>query len=109
MNGIGNGYKQVWYCTDDARVQSKLFRYCKDNNLPYRKLGYEAFKVGTYTNFDVWTADEYQTGYRTSNACAVSSALAGIVGFMANILGIEHDVDLDMREGLNGQTTQAEV
>src|ERR1035437_6979594 len=109
LNNLTNNYKQVWDCTDDARVQKKLSAYCKENYLPYRKLGYEAFKVGTYTDFNVWTTDDYATGYRTSNACAVTSALAGIVGFMANILQVNEDIDLDMKPILTKEVAHEEA
>ena len=97
-----NNDKQVWDCTDDARVQKALSNWCKDK-ISYRKIGYEGFKVGTYTDFNVWTTDDYAPGYRTSNACAVTSALAGVVGIMANILNLSQDIDLDMKEVLNGK------
>lgn len=109
--GYLEGFKensQVWDCTDDARVQKALSMFCRDN-ISYRKIGYEGFNVGTYTDFDVWTVDGYETGYRTSNACAVTSALAAVVGFMSNILNVEKDVDLNMKEVLSGEKEEKQT
>lgn len=87
----------IWDCTDDARIQRKVYDWSKSNRIRYRKIGYEGFTAGSYKNYDVWTAPDYQPGYRTSNACASSSAFAAVMGFMAQGLGLEGDVNLDIR------------
>lgn len=88
----------IWDCTDDARIQRKVYDWSKTRNIQYRKIGYEGFTAGSYKNYDVWTSPDYQPGYRTSNACAASSAFAAVMGFMAQGLGISYDVNLDIRK-----------
>lgn len=87
----------IWDCTDDARIQRKVFEWSRHNNITYRKIGYEGFTVGSYKNYDVWTSEDYQPGYRTSNACAASSAFAAVMGFMAEGFNIAGDINLDIR------------
>ena len=88
----------IWDCTDDARVQRKIFHWKQQyNHVDYRKIGYEGFQVGTYTNYDVWTTEDYRPGYRASNACAASSMLAAVVGFMAHGLALDNDINLNIR------------
>lgn len=90
----------IWDCTDDARIQRKVYDWSRTNNIVYRKIGYEGFTVGSYKNYDVWTSEDYQPGYRTSNACAASSAFAAVMGFMAQGLGVQGDVNIDIRRVL---------
>lgn len=92
----------IWDCTDDARIQRKIFTWRKKygETVQYRKIGYEGFDVGTYVNYDVWTVPDYQPGYRTSNACAATSALAAVVGYMAQGLNMKHDINLNVKEML---------
>ncbi len=92
----------IWDCTDDARIQRKIFKWREQygSQVEYRKIGYEGFDVGTYVNYDVWTVPNYQPGYRTSNACAATSALAAVVGFMAQGLGMKHDININVKEVL---------
>jgi len=93
----------IWDCTDDARIQRKVFKWSRDwNYVNYRKIGYEGFSVGTYTNYDVWTTEDYRPGYRTSNACAASSALAAVIGFMAHGLKLSKDINLNIKDVLEG-------
>ena len=93
-----NTPKLFWDCTDDARIQRVVFDYCKEKNWNYRKIGYEGFNVGTYQDYGVWTAKDYRPGYRTSNACAATSALAAVVGFMATGLDISKDVNINIKD-----------
>lgn len=92
------GQYMIWDCTDDARIQRMIFKWSKQVSFKYRKIGYEAFKVGTYVNYDVWTEPDYQPGYRTSNACAATSALAAVVGLMAEGLDVGEDININMRD-----------
>lgn len=87
----------IWDCTDDARVQRKIYEWKnKFSSVFYRKIGYEGFNVGTYTNYDVWTTESYQPGYRTSNACAATSALAAVIGLFAQGLDLNNDINLNI-------------
>jgi len=98
-----NSKATLWDTTDDARIQTQLFNYCNDiANMTYRKLGYEGFNVGCYSNFDVWTADDYETGYRTSNANAVTSCISAGIGIFARCL-INDDIELDLRAIIQGK------
>lgn len=99
---LGGSYK-IWDCTDDARIQRMIFKWAQHGNIQYRKIGYEAFEVGTYTNYDVWTTEDYRPGYRTSNACAATSALAAVVGLFADGLGLNEDINLNIKEILQEQ------
>lgn len=91
----------VWDCTDNAHTQKEIFKkFSGTRYLKYRKIGYEGFKVGTYVDYNVWTVDGYAPGYRTSNACAATSALAAVVGFMAHGFNIEEDINIDLKKVL---------
>lgn len=105
--------KVLWDCTDDARVQRKLSQFCRDNDtrFVYRKLGYEGYKIGSYTSMDsAWiNEDTYQPGYRTSRANAMSSVMAAALGVFT--LGLQQsgghgsDVTVDIKELIqNGGT-----
>jgi len=106
------GCTVVWDCTDDAKIQRKLYRLVRDSvaiyGVSYRKIGYEGFKVGTYSNFDIWFTDEanYRPGYRTSSANAMSSATAACIGIFAQGLDQRSDVKVDLRDmiGAGGNT-----
>lgn len=97
--------KIVWDCTDDARIQSKIFKILKttrttrgNGGIQYRKLGYEGFQVGSYHEYDVWVPSDYGPGYRTSNACAATSALSAVLGIVTQGLGVSHDVEINIRD-----------
>lgn len=93
-----NGVWHLWDCTDDARVQRRIYEWKKKyQHANYRKIGYEGFQVGTYTNYDVWTTEDYRPGYRTSNACAATSALAAVIGLFSEGLGLSNDINLNIR------------
>lgn len=99
FTNLGNW--QVWDCTDDARIQVEIYKWQQElgtSRITYRKIGYEGFNVGTYVNYNVWMAQGYQPGYRTSNACAATSALAAVVGFMCHGLNLTNDVNLNIRK-----------
>lgn len=64
----------------------------------YRKLGYEGFEVGSYKAYDVWVPADYAPGYRTSNACAATSALAAILGIVTQGLDISKDVQINLAD-----------
>lgn len=103
INAYAGHTWHIWDCTDDARIQRKIFNWQRDTgNIAYRKIGYEGFNVGTYTNYDVWTTEDYRPGYRTSNACAASSALAAVIGFMAHGLNMSNDINLNIKDILAG-------
>lgn len=91
--------KCVWDCTDDARIQKKLYKAMqKSPGIKYRKLGYEGFQVGSYKAYDVWVPSDYAPGYRTSNACAATSALAAVLGIITQGLDISHDVEINLKD-----------
>lgn len=93
--------KVVWDCTDDARIQQKLFKEVRQcNGIKYRKLGYEGFEVGSYKAYDVWVPSDYTPGYRTSNACAATSALAAVIGIVSQGLNIQRDVEFNIKDYL---------
>lgn len=97
--------KIVWDCTDDARIQKKIFKAMQVTQTPagnggiqYRKLGYEGFQVGSYKAYDVWIPTDYAPGYRTSNACAATSALAAVIGIVTQGRNIQHDVEINIKD-----------
>lgn len=96
----GNSYsKTVWDCTDDARIQKKIFNALKVTpDISYRKIGYEGFQVGSYQAYDVWIPNDYAPGYRTSNACATTSALAAVVGIVTEGLGVSQDTEINIKD-----------
>lgn len=91
-------HKVVWDCTDDARIQKKIFAQMKLSGIQYRKLGYEGFQVGSYKAYDIWVPSDYTPGYRTSNACAATSALAAVIGIVSQGLNVDRDVEVNIKE-----------
>lgn len=99
---------RVWDTTDHAHVQRMLYNKTKErNHWHYRKLGYEAFEIGSYANMDVWTADDYTAGYRTTNANGITSALSAGIGIFAGFLRPNHDVQMDLRSIIMSSTDHA--
>lgn len=92
--------KTVWDCTDDGRIQKKIFKAIKEakNNIRYRKIGYEGFQVGSYQAYDVWLPADYTPGYRTTNACAATSALAAVLGIVTEGLNVTQDVEVNIKD-----------
>lgn len=91
--------KVVWDCTDDARIQKKIHAALKlVRGLQYRKIGYEGFQVGSYQAYDVWIPSDYAPGYRTSNACAATSALAAVLGIVTQGLNTSRDVEINIKD-----------
>ena len=89
----------VWDCTDDARIQTKVYKVCQEEGVRFRKIGYEGFKIGTYAHFDVWFDEAtYQRGYRTTMANAMSSAMAAALGVFAEGLNIQTDVNVNIKK-----------
>lgn len=103
---LGNKHciKTVWDCTDDGRIQKKIFKALKASELPiyYRKIGYEGFQVGSYKEYDVWLPADYAPGYRTSNACAATSALAAVLGIVTEGLGVVQDTEFNIKDYVQG-------
>ena len=93
----------VWDTTDDARIQTKInsdveqLKKMDHVEITYRKIGYEGFRVGSYKAYDVWTQEDYTTGYRTTKANAVSSALAAGLGFFARYMIPKKDVTVNLK------------
>jgi len=96
----------VWDTTDNAIIQRKIYDFVLEmrktpnmRGVKYRKIGYEAWKVGNYAKWDIWTdEDEYQAGYRTSSANAITSMLSAGLGIFAMGLDREDDFNLDLRK-----------
>jgi hypothetical protein len=104
MHYYGQGRATLWDTTDDAKIQNELCKYAKEvQGLEYRKLGYEGFEIGCYKDYSVWTPEEYTTGYRTSNANAVTSAISAGMGIFARCL-TEQDMQIDLKSTI--QKTQ---
>lgn len=100
----------VWDTTDDARIQGRINEYVAklsrqyNVNVEYRKIGYEGFNIGAYKEYQVWTQDNYETGYRTTQANAISSALAAGIGMFARYL-TDKDVNINLKELIKGGGT----
>jgi hypothetical protein len=93
----------VWDTTDNAIIQRKIYDFVlklrEHKAVKYRKIGYEAWKVGNYAKWDIWTdEDEYQAGYRTSSANAITSMLSAGLGIFSMGLGRESDFNLDIKK-----------
>lgn len=104
----GVGYRMlvpiVWDTTDDGRIQTKLYEYVqRTGSCHYRKLGYEGFKVGSYGEYNNWVPEGYTTGYRTSNANAITSAIAAGIGiFSRGILTEMTNMEIDLEKIIEG-------
>lgn len=110
MKNVGYGRIIVWDCTDDGRIQQKIYKLLKTRgDIKYRKIGYEGFQVGSYNAYDVWLPADYAPGYRTSNACAPTSALAAVLGIVSEGLSVGHDVELNIRDFVRGDTVLSAV
>ena len=117
MPSYGRAYSNmtVWDTTDNAEIQRKIHETVRglrreDEDIKYRKLGYEGFKVANYEQYSVWTPEGYTTGYRTTQANAVSSALSAGIGLFSRYL-TKNDVNVDLRQlilkgGFNGNTVE---
>lgn len=88
----------LWDTTDDARIQKKLCAWVRlQGDTLYRKIGYEGFSVGTYSDMQTaWLPENYQPGYRTTRANAASSVLAAVLGIFAQGLLVEGDFNFDV-------------
>jgi hypothetical protein len=100
-----NGY--VWDCTDDARIQQLLSRWCARHFLNYTKAGYEGWEIGLYPRMtDTWMQDDYTPGYTTSRANVVSSMMAAGLAIMYAGRRINHDVRIDLKRLVTEGNTQ---
>lgn len=92
----------VWDTTDNALIQTKINKFVSNlDTVQYRKIGYEAWDVGCYKNYDIWVNEAtYAPGYQTSRANAVTSAFAAGLGYFAQGLNIQHDVTLNVKSAL---------
>jgi len=98
----------IWDTTDNAIIQRKIYDFYENfkkkanhrfRSVRYRKIGYEAWAVGNYKKWDIWTdEDEYQTGYRTSSANSITSMLSAGLGIFAMGLDRETDFNVDLRK-----------
>lgn len=93
-------YKKIWDTTDNARIQRKIYDFASKNNINYHKIGYEAYEIGCYKKYDVWIDENnYQTGYRTSRANAITSALSAGLGIFNELFNNNYkDFHLDFKE-----------
>ena len=96
----------VWDTTDNAIIQRKIYDFVEKmqskveghRGILYRKIGYEAWNVGNYAKWDIWTDEsEYQAGYRTSSANSVTSMLSAGLAIFAMGLGRQEDFNLNVR------------
>jgi hypothetical protein len=98
----------IWDTTDNAIIQRIIYDFYesvkakltgKFGEVRYRKIGYEAWAVGNYATWDIWTdEDTYQAGYRTSSANAITSMLSAGLGIFASGLSRSDDFNLDLRK-----------
>lgn len=98
LGNVSSQVHVVWDCTDDARIQQKIYSWCRSNNRKYVKLGYEGWKVGMYRHMNMWLPDDYRPGYTSSKANALSSIIAAALGMM--YLGRQNydDVEIDLKQ-----------
>jgi tRNA A37 threonylcarbamoyladenosine dehydratase len=92
----------VWDCTDDARIQQKIFTWCHGHALRYCKLGYEGWKIGMYRSMNMWIPDSYRPGYTTTKANALSSIVCAAMGIMYFCRGNREDVEIDLKQLVGG-------
>lgn len=94
----------IWDTTDDAKIQRKIYDKTKemtklDTRVSYNKIGYEAFKVGSYKEYNVWHNDDYERGYQTTMANAITSVLSAGLGIFNEALPNEeegHNCEIDI-------------
>ena len=95
------GMSYVWDCTDDARIQRIIYTKAKaSTRTKYIKIGYDGFNVGNHKTMDSWINEEtYQTGYRSSVANAVTSAVTagmGLYSMLSPDLSNVDDVNINL-------------
>jgi len=92
----------IWDCTDDARIQLKLYTWAKSLAKRYVKLGYEGWKIGMYRNMSMWIPDGYQPGYTTSSANVLSSSVIAALGIMYYCRNNQNDVNINLKDLVEG-------
>lgn len=93
----------VWDATDDARIQRDINKTVDTlqgtrHNICYRKIGYEGWDIGNYVDYEVWYGEDYEPGYRTSRANAITSAIAAGIGYFSQRLGQKRDVSINIKK-----------
>lgn len=88
----------IWDCTDDARIQQKIYTWSVQNRRKYCKLGYEGWKIGMYRSMNMWIPDGYRPGYTTTKANALSSMVCAAMGIMYFCRGNTNDVEIDLKQ-----------
>jgi hypothetical protein len=94
----------VFDCTDDARAQKMIYDLILSmggRSIRYVKAGYEGHNIGAITELNAWIPADYQPGYRTTNANAITSAIAGGIAIYKMLFGSKEDLKLNLREVVN--------
>lgn len=93
----------VWDCTDDARIQLKIYNWCTAARRLYVKLGYEGWKIGMYRHMSMWIPDNYRPGYTTTRSNALTSIVVAAMGIMYVGRGFANDVEVDLKAVVEGR------
>ena len=101
-----NRYKTLLFdCTDNAHTQKAIFEATnQQTHIRYEKIGYEGFKVGSYSDYQAWIPDNYQPGYRTSVANSLSSSFAAIIGLLKVLMDHREDCNINILKLIKGET-----
>lgn len=95
----------VFDCTDDARAQKMIYDLVRavGSTIRYIKAGYEGHNIGAIKVLNAWIPADYRPGYRTTNANAVTSAIAAGVAIYKMIFGSNEDLKLNLKEVVSNQ------
>lgn len=98
--------------TDDARAQSLIYSIVKDAakefHTQYVKVGYEGHNIGAVAELNAWIPADYRPGYRTTNANAITSAVAAGFGIYKILFGDKRDMKLNLKEFVNSPLQEAQ-
>lgn len=95
----------IFDCSDNSRFQERLYKKCVSLRVKYVKIGYEGENIGLYRKMEsLWRlpGDEHNGGYRTTQANAISSALAGGLGLFYYATGNMADKNINLLNIVGG-------
>lgn len=95
----------VFDCTDDARAQKMIYDLVQaaGRMVRYVKAGYEGHNIGAVKVLNAWIPADYRPGYRTTNANAVTSAVAGGIAIYKMIFGSNEDLKINLKDVVSNQ------
>ena len=106
----------IWDCTDDARIQKDIALWADISGAPYRKLGYDGWRIGSYGKgliTSMWISDDtYRPGYTTNSSNVLSSVVCAALGILREFVApcddnetLNDNLEINLREAVWTQET----